>query len=129
MGKGIIIIKESDRGGKLQNENGKELPYVQDYSTALGLEPKRLVRFDVYFNDVTKEKTAYNVELYKRGKIIIIKDTDRAVIEDPNYGQIEGVIPFAKERGIEIGTEVKYQLIPNEKTVVAVYIDIVDASK
>lgn len=124
MGKGIIIIKDTDRG-MIQNENGKEIPYVQANADLLGLKEKAYVRFDVYYNDTTKEKTAYNVELQRTG-IIIIKDTDRGMINDPNFGEIEAIIPFQKERGIESGATVRYQHLNNGKTVVAVYVEVVE---
>ena len=127
MGKGIIIIKDTDRG-MIQLENGKQIPYVQANSDLLNLRAKAAVRFDVYFNDVTKEKTAYNVELQRTG-IIIIKDTDRGMITDANYGQIEAIVPFMKERGIEDGATVRYQHLYNDKVVSAVYVELVDPTK
>jgi len=127
MGKGIIIIKDTDRG-MIQLENGKQIPYVQANSDLLNLKEKAAVRFDVYFNDVTKEKTAYNVELQRTG-IIIIKDTDRGMITDANYGAIEAIVPFMKERGIEDGATVRYQHLNNGKGIVAVYTELVDPTK
>jgi len=127
MGKGIIIIKDTDRG-MIQTDSGKQIPYVQADSDLLNLRAKAAVRFDVYFNDVTKEKTAYNVELQRTG-IIIIKDTDRGMITDANYGQIEAIVPFMKERGIEDGATVRYQHLYNDKVVSAVYVELVDPTK
>ncbi|MBL7883618.1 MAG: hypothetical protein JNL69_06090 [Bacteroidia bacterium] len=127
MGKGIIVIKDTDRG-MLKNENGKELKYVQSNSDLLGLKENAVVRFDVYHNDATKEKTAYNVELQRTG-IIVIKDTDRGMIKDPNFGEIEAVVPFMKERGFEDGATVKYFHLKTDKGVVAVYVELVDPTK
>jgi hypothetical protein len=127
MGKGIIIIKDTDRG-MIQTDSGKQIPYVQANSDLLNLKEKSAVRFDVYFNDVTKEKTAYNVELQRTG-IIIIKDTDRGMITDANYGDIDAIVPFMKERGIEDGATVRYQHLNNGKTIVATYVELVDPTK
>jgi cold shock CspA family protein len=126
MGKGTIIIIKDHENGIVENENGKQIPFKQAYMTELALEKGRKVTFDVYEDPTNpKDKTAYNVELQQRGKIIIIKDTESGIISDPNFGDIPFYEPFLKEQGIAEGMEVKYRLIKAEKVgPVAVYLNI-----
>ncbi len=124
MGKGIIVVKEGHKG-TLKNENGNDINYFQVSSDELGIEVNRKVTFDVYIDPVTKEKTAFNVELDRKGKIIVVKDTHKGTIQDDNFGEIEAEIPFAKERGFVAGQEVRYRLVSKDKIYSAVYVDAV----
>jgi len=124
MGKGIIVVKEGHKG-TLKNDNGNDIPYFQASSDELGIEVNRKVTFDVYVDPVTKEKTAFNVALDRKGKIIVVKDTHKGTIQDDNFGEIEAEIPFAKERGFVAGQEVRYRLVSKDKVYSAVYVDAV----
>lgn len=122
MGKGIIVVKEGHKG-TLRNENGKELTYTQQFSTELGIEVGRNVIFDTVIDSSTNERIAYNVELARKGKIITVKDGHKGTIQDDNFGEIEADIPYNKERGLFVGQEVRYRLLFNGRTYVAVYVD------
>lgn len=125
MGKGIIIIKDNDRG-IIENENGKQIPFVQEFMTELFLDKGSKVTFETYENpNNPKDKTGYNVALQQRGKIIIIKDNEHGIVQDPNFGEISFYEPFLKEQGMLEGTEVKYTIIKSEKQgYVAVHLNI-----
>lgn len=122
MGKGIITVKDGHKG-VLKNDNGKEVPYVQEFSTELGIEVGRKVVFDTVVDPATNKKVAYNVELSRKGKIITVKDGHKGIIEDENFGQIDADLPFAKERELFVGQEVRYRLLKTDKTYTAVYVD------
>lgn len=124
MGKGIIVLKDGHKG-TLKNDNGNDINYFQASSDELGIEVNRKVTFDVYVDPVTKEKTAFNVALDRKGKIIVLKDTHKGTIQDDNFGEIEAEIPFAKERGFAPGQEVRYRLVTNGRVYSAVYVDLI----
>jgi hypothetical protein len=121
MGKGIIVIKEGHKG-TLKNDKGNDINYFQASSDELGIEVNRKVTFDVYVDPVTKEKTAFNVALSRKGKIITVKDGHKGTIQDDNFGEIEAEIPFGKERGFAAGQEVRYRLVNNLRVYSAVYV-------
>jgi hypothetical protein len=121
MAKGIIVFKDGHKG-TLKNENGKEISYFQASSDELGIEINRKVTYNIYTDPTTNERTAFNVQLDRKGKIIIIKDTHKGTIQDDNFGEIEAEIPFAKERGFAAGQEVSYRLVNTAKVYSAVYI-------
>ncbi len=124
MGKGKIIIIKDTANGLIENDNGVQIPFIQTNMPELFLEVGRIVKFDVYQNpDNPKDKTAYNVELQKKGKIIIIKDTAGELV-DPNFGQIPFSAPFPKEQGLFDGAEVKYEIVMNGKIPTAVYVKL-----
>jgi hypothetical protein len=124
MGKGIIVLKDGHKGA-LRNNNGNEIPYFQSSSDELGIEVGRKVVFDVYIDPTSKVKTAFNVELVRKGKIIVVKDGHKGTIQDDNFGEIEAEIPFGKERGFEAGQEVRYRLVTNGRVYSAVYVDLI----
>jgi len=122
MPKGKIITSTDNEHGFVENENGKEIPFVQPLCKELGLRVGSVVRFDVYTDPVTKDKTAYNVELYKKG-IITGKDNDTGMIADANFGSIPTIVPLMKSRGIQYGDLVKYEHLQTSNGLVAVYVD------
>lgn len=127
MAKGkIIIIKENEKG-IVQNDNGHEITFVQPYLTDLGMKVGTVVRFDVYTDPTTGEKTAYNVELYKKGIIIIKENEKYPTVQDENFGVIPVYEPLLKEQGIVDGSKISYELLnPSTGTgPVAVYAKLV----
>jgi|GEM_PF-2264563 len=114
MAKGKIKVSTDNEHGIVINENGKEIKFIQPFSKQLGLAPGTVVRFDVYTDPNTQEKTAFNVEMYRKG-IITGKDNDTGMIMDANYGEIVAYEPMMKEQGITSGSTVKYDLIQDEK--------------
>jgi predicted small secreted protein len=126
MAKGKIKVSTDNEHGIVVNENNREIKYVQPFSKELGLIAGRTVRFDVYTDPATQEKTAYNVELYRKG-IITGKDNDTGMIADANFGEIMAYVPMMKEQGIATGDTVKYDLLGVDKGVfVAVYVKLAE---
>ncbi|MCW3070649.1 MAG: hypothetical protein JWO44_539 [Bacteroidetes bacterium] len=126
MAKGKIKVSTDNEHGIVVNENGKEIKYIQPFSKQLGLAPGTVVRFDVYTNPTTQEKTAFNVEIYRKG-IITGKDNDTGMITDANFGEIMAYVPMMKEQGISSGDTVKYDHFKDEKgTIYAVYVKLAE---
>lgn len=121
MAKGKIITSTDNEHGIVQNDNGKQFPYIQPYSKELGLAENMIVRFDLIKDD-KGNKTAVNVELYKKGGITTGKDNDTGMIVDANFGNVPTVIPMMAGLGITDGTLVKYELLKTSQGLVAVYV-------
>lgn len=130
MGKGIIKVPSgsSSGAGILVNENGKEITYYQPFGKEIGLKEGTVVRFDVYTDPTTKEKTAFNVETYRKG-IIVVKETDKGTINDPNYGTLELFEPMMKQQGIVDGSTVKYDVIQVNGINVGIYVKLAEPDK
>ncbi|MCW3102904.1 MAG: hypothetical protein JWO09_1344 [Bacteroidetes bacterium] len=126
MAKGKIKVSTDNEHGIVINENGREIKYIQPCSKQLGLAAGTVVRFDVYTDPTTQEKTALNVELYRKG-IITGKDNDTGMIADANYGDIMAYAPMMKEQGITSGSTVKYDLIKDANGGwIAVYVKLTE---
>ena len=123
MGKGKIITSKDNDHGIILNDNNKEIAYWQPFAKELGLKVGSRVRFDAVVDPKTKEKTAVNVELYKKG-IITGKDNDTGMIIDENFGEIPVYEPMMEQQGIASGAFVKYDLVLSEKGVVAVNVKL-----
>ncbi|MCW3085146.1 MAG: hypothetical protein JWP12_2512 [Bacteroidetes bacterium] len=122
MAKGKIITSTDNEHGFVQNDGSdKKIPYIQPLSKELGLKVGMFVRYDVLKDPVTGDKTAVNVELYKKG-IITGKDNDHGMIEDPNFGQIHAMVPMMSQQGIKDNTLVKYELLNTSDGMIAVYV-------
>ena len=125
MAKGKIKTSTDNEHGIVVNENNREINYIEPFSKEQGLAPGRVVRFDVYTDPVTKEKTALNVELYRKG-IITGKDNDTGMIVDENFGEITVYVPMMKEQNISTGDLVKYDLLNLNGTMVGVNVKLTE---
>lgn len=125
MAKGVIKVVKDNEHGLVTNDNGKDIPFTQPFIKELGLKEGMTVRFDVYTDPTTKEKTAFNVETYRKG-IIVVKETDKGFVQDPNFGQIPLFEPMMKEQGIVDGSTVKYDLITTSLGLTGVYVKLAE---
>ena len=121
MAKGKIITSTDNEHGIVQSDSGKQIPYTQPFSKELMLQPNSVVRFDVVKDD-KGNKTAVNVELYKKGGITTGKDNDTGMIMDANFGRIPVATPMTAALGITDGALVKYDLLKTDSGMVAVYV-------
>ena len=80
------------------------------------------VRFDVYTDPTTKEKTAFNVETYRKG-IIVVKETDKGFVQDPNFGQIPLFEPMMNKVGAIINMCIKFThgFLPDDNFIYILY--------
>jgi hypothetical protein len=125
MSKGKIKTSTDNEHGIVVNENNREINYIEPFSKEQGLAPGRVVRFDVYTDPVTKEKTALNVELYRKG-IITGKDNDTGMLVDENFGEITVYVPMMKQQNIATGDLVKYDLLNLNGTMVGVNVKLTE---
>ena len=124
MAKGKIITSTDNEHVFVQNVGSdKQIAYYQPYSKELGLKAGMFVRYDVLKDPNTGEKTAVNVELYKKG-IITGKDDDHGLIQDLNFGEIRASELMMKEQGILTGSFVKYDLLNTNDGMVAVCVKL-----
>jgi hypothetical protein len=122
MAKGKIITSTDNEHGFVQNDGSdKKIPFIQPLCKELGLKEGMIVRYDVLKDPVTGDKTAVNVELYKKG-IITGKDNDHGLVQDPNFGSIRALVPMMSQQGILNNSLVKYDIMNTADGMVAIYV-------